>query len=120
MKLYHGTSSDNLVSILQGGFSLESFTCGSLGKGIYFARDKERCTEYGNYILEVEIAEEDILKADFNVISSYILPFQNDDTKFMAMFRDCTESKGYKALELGESREIVVYDLSCILFLQQS
>ncbi|OMD73600.1 hypothetical protein BSK50_22725 [Paenibacillus odorifer] len=114
MIVYHGTSEKNAVSILKNGFSLDAFYCGSLGRGIYLARDKERCREFGEKILEVEIKDCSVLNVDFKSISSHFQPLLDKDIEFMNKFKDYTESKGYKALELDNLRDVVVYDLSCI------
>ncbi|NUU62613.1 hypothetical protein [Paenibacillus agri] len=48
MIVYHGTTVDNADSIMKNGFSLDTFYCGAFGVGVYFARDTERCKEFGD------------------------------------------------------------------------
>ncbi|NUU62614.1 hypothetical protein [Paenibacillus agri] len=65
-------------------------------------------------ILEVELKESSVLNVDFKSISIHFQSLLDTDIEFMNKFKDYTESEGYQALELNNSRVIVVYDLSCI------
>ncbi|MCM3257029.1 hypothetical protein M3664_04440 [Paenibacillus lautus] len=119
MIVFHGTSAYNAASIIVDGFSMDAFYSGSLGKGIYFSRDIDKCVEYGRHILKVEIDEGSILKDDFDSISSFAQSHSEINFNFMSQFEKYTLSKGYKGLELSTFNEIVVYDLSCIVSISQ-
>ena len=51
--MYHGTSSSNARSILQGGFTPSSG--GMLGPGVYCSRDINKARNYGDTVIRVRV-----------------------------------------------------------------
>ena len=59
MRLFHGTSKENKLNIMENGFKTGY---GEYGTGVYFATAKDFAWDYGDEIVEVFIEDEYLKK----------------------------------------------------------
>lgn len=65
MRLFHGTSKENKLNIMENGFKTGY---GEYGTGVYFATTKDFAWDYGDEIIEVFIDNEYIKKISLEEI----------------------------------------------------
>ena len=113
MKLYHGSSLENLQKIVKEGFSLKKIGSGwgtTYGSGIYFSFDPEVAKNYSDdkSCLEVEVN----LKP-FHLTKKYS-PTNRNDKRMLRKIKGNILSDGFNSFISSDKEEIILFDLSAI------
>ena len=113
MKLYHGSSLENLQKIVKEGFSEEKIGSGwgtTYGNGIYFSFDPEIAKNYSddNCYLEVEV----VLKP-FHLKKNYS-PTNRNDKRRLRKIKENIVSDGLNSFISLNKEEIILFDLKAI------
>ena len=113
MKLYHGSSLENLQKIVKEGFSLEKVGSGwgtTYGDGIYFSFDSEVAKNYSDDKSYIEV-EVDL--KPFNLKKKYS-PTNKNDKRMLRKIKDNILSDGLNSFISSDKEEIILFDLNAI------
>jgi len=113
MKLYHGSSLENLQKIVKEGFSLEKIGSGwgtTYGDGIYFSFDSEVAMNYSDDKSYIEV-EVDL--KPFNLKKKYS-PTNRNDKRMLRKIKDNILSDGLNSFISSDKEEIILFDLNTI------
>ena len=113
MKLYHGSSLENLRKIVKEGFSLEKVGSGwgtTYGDGIYFSFDSEVAKNYSDDKSYVEV-EVDL--KPFHLKKKYS-PTNRNDKRMLRKIKENILSDGLNSFISSDKEEIILFDLNAI------
>tara|TARA_B110000208_G_scaffold25701_1_gene33345 strand:+ start:295 stop:687 length:393 start_codon:yes stop_codon:yes gene_type:complete len=113
VKLYHGSSSENLQKVVKEGFSLEKIGSGwgtTYGNGIYFSFDSEVAKNYSddNNYVEVEVD----LKP-FHLKKKYS-PTNKNDKRMLRKIKINILSDDLNSFISSDKEEVILFDLNAI------
>ena len=113
MKLYHGSSLENLRKIVKEGFSLEKVGSGwgtTYGDGIYFSFDSEVAKNYSDDKSYVEV-EVDL--KPFHLKKKYS-PTNRNDKRMLRKIKENILSDGLNSFISSDKEEVILFDLNAI------
>ena len=113
VKLYHGSSLENLQKIVKEGFSLEKVGSGwgtTYGNGIYFSFDSEVAKNYSDDKSYIEVEVE--LKP-FHLKKKYS-PTNRNDKRMLRKIKDNILSDDLNSFISSDKEEIILFDLNAI------
>ena len=113
VKLYHGSSLENLQKIVKEGFSLEKVGSGwgtTYGDGIYFSFDSEVAKNYSDDKSYVEV---EVYLKPFNLTKKYS-PTNRNDKRMLRKIKYNILSDGLNSFISSDKVEIILFDLNAI------
>ena len=113
VKLYHGSSLENLQNIVKEGFSFEKVGTGwgtTYGDGIYFSFDSEVAKNYSDDKSYVEV-EVDL--KPFHLKKKYS-PTNRNDKRMLRKIKENILSDDLNSFISSDKEEIILFDLNAI------
>ena len=113
VKLYHGSSLENLRKIVKEGFSLEKVGFGwgtTYGNGIYFSFDSEVAKNYSDDKSYIEV---EVNLKPFHLKKKYS-PNNRNDRRMLRKIKYNILSDDLNSFISSDKEEIILFDLNAI------